>query len=87
VDVRLREGGRFVPKAKTALDLSEYIEKQDYRFSSKERTRTEESVGRNLTQLVGTRGIERTRKNIENRRGEFLMKLTHTNLRQAWRSS
>ena len=41
-------------------DLSEYIEKQDYRFSSKERARTEESVGRSLTQLVGKRGIERT---------------------------
>ena len=41
-------------------DLSEYIEKQDYRFSSRERARTEESVGRSLTQLVGKRGIERT---------------------------
>lgn len=41
-------------------DLSEYIKKQDYRFSSKEKARTEESVGRSLTQVVGKRGIERT---------------------------
>jgi len=41
-------------------DLSEYIEKQDYRFSSIERARTEESVGRSLIQLAGKRGIERT---------------------------
>jgi hypothetical protein len=41
-------------------DLSEYIKKQDYRFSSKERARNEESVGRSLIQLVGKRGIERT---------------------------
>jgi len=41
-------------------DLSEYIEKQDYRFSSRERARTEESVGRGLKQLVGKRGTEKT---------------------------
>ncbi|MEM2118547.1 MAG: DUF6062 family protein [Candidatus Bathyarchaeia archaeon] len=41
-------------------DLSEYIEKQDYRFSTSERARTEESVGRGLKQLVGKRGIEKT---------------------------
>jgi len=64
--------GRFAPVIKRLIekqiqtlerlqkDLSEYIEKQDYRFSSKERAKTEESVGRSLSQLVGKRGVERT---------------------------
>jgi len=41
-------------------DLSEYIKKQDYRFSSREKAEVEESIGRGLKQLVGKRGIEKT---------------------------
>ncbi|MEM2112158.1 MAG: DUF6062 family protein [Candidatus Bathyarchaeia archaeon] len=41
-------------------DLSEYIEKQDYRFSSREKAKTEESVGKGVKRLVGNRGIEKT---------------------------
>jgi tRNA uridine 5-carbamoylmethylation protein Kti12 len=41
-------------------DLSEYIEKQDYRFSSEERAATGRYIGESLSKVVGRRGIERT---------------------------
>jgi tRNA uridine 5-carbamoylmethylation protein Kti12 len=41
-------------------DLSEYVEKQDYRFSSEERAATERYIGESLSKVVGRRGIERT---------------------------
>jgi len=41
-------------------NLAEYVEKQDYRFSNEEKARTEEFVGRSLSQLVGKRGVEKT---------------------------
>jgi hypothetical protein len=45
---------------KTIRDLSEYIEKQDYRFSEKERVKTEKVLSESLTRIVGRRGAERT---------------------------
>jgi hypothetical protein len=41
-------------------DLSVYIERQDCRFSDKERAGTEKAVGESLTKVVGRRGTDRT---------------------------
>jgi hypothetical protein len=41
-------------------DLSVYIERQDYRFSNKERAGTRKAVGENLAKVVGRRGTDRT---------------------------
>ncbi len=52
-------------------DLSEYIKKQDYRFSSRERAEVEESIGRGLKQLVGKRGTEKIAKILRTRQANF----------------
>jgi len=44
--------------------LSEYVEKQDYQFSSEERAKTEKTIGESLTKVVGKRGTERTLMNM-----------------------
>jgi hypothetical protein len=49
---------------KTIRDLSDYIEKQDYRFSEKERVKTEKFLSESLTRIVGRRGAERTLERI-----------------------
>jgi len=41
-------------------DLSVYIERQDCRFSDKERAGTEKAVGESLAKVVGRRGTDRT---------------------------
>jgi len=41
-------------------DLTEYIKKQDYHFSEKDRAGTEKTVGESLVRVAGRRGIERT---------------------------
>jgi hypothetical protein len=41
-------------------DLTEYIKKQDYHFSQKDRAGTEKTVGESLVRVAGRRGIERT---------------------------
>jgi len=41
-------------------DLSVYIERQDYRFSDKERAGTEKAVGESLVKVAGRRGTDRT---------------------------
>jgi hypothetical protein len=41
-------------------NLSVYIERQDCRFSDKERTGTEKAVGESLVEVVGRRGTDRT---------------------------
>jgi len=41
-------------------DLSVYIERQDCRFSDKERDGTEKAVGESLAKVVGRRGTDRT---------------------------
>jgi hypothetical protein len=40
--------------------LSVYIERQDFRFSDKERAGTEKTVGESLAKVVGRRGTDRT---------------------------
>jgi hypothetical protein len=45
---------------RTQIDLSEYIEKQDYHFSQKDRAGTEEAVGESLAEVAGRRGTDRT---------------------------
>jgi hypothetical protein len=49
---------------KTIKDLSDYIEKQDYRFSEKERVKTEKFLSEGLTRIVGRSGAERTLERI-----------------------
>jgi hypothetical protein len=49
---------------KTIRDLSEYIEKQDYRVSEKERVKTEKFLNEGLTRIVGRRGAERILERI-----------------------
>jgi len=45
---------------RTQTDLTEYIKKQDYHFSQKDRVGTEKTVGESLVRVAGRRGIERT---------------------------
>jgi hypothetical protein len=45
---------------RTETDLAEYIKKQDYHFSQKDRAGTEKTVGESLVRVAGRRGIERT---------------------------
>ena len=45
---------------RTETDLTEYIKKQDYHFSQKDRAGTEKTVGESLVRVAGRRGIERT---------------------------
>jgi hypothetical protein len=45
---------------RTQTDLAEYVEKQDYHFSQKDRAGTEKTVGESLVRVAGRRGIERT---------------------------
>jgi hypothetical protein len=49
---------------KTIKDLSDYIEKQDYRFSEKERVKTEKFLSESLARIVGRSGAERTLERI-----------------------
>jgi len=49
---------------KTRRDLSEYIEKQDYQFSEKERVKTEKALSESLTRIVGRHGVDRTLERI-----------------------
>jgi hypothetical protein len=52
--------------------LSVYIERQDYRFSNKERAGTEKTVGESLAKVVGRRGTDRTlARIIEARENRF----------------
>jgi hypothetical protein len=57
---------------KVLADLSEYIEKQDYRFSSRERTETEKALVESLAKIVGKRGIERTSTRLLKKEARFL---------------
>ena len=53
-------------------DLSVYIERQDCRFSDKERAGTEKAVGESLAKVVGRRGTDRTlARIIEARKDSF----------------
>jgi hypothetical protein len=45
---------------RTHTDLTEYIKKQDYHFSQKDRVGTEKTVGESLVRVAGRRGVERT---------------------------
>ena len=49
---------------KTHRDLSDYIEKQDYHFSEKQRTETEMVLGESLARVIGRQGAERTLERI-----------------------
>ena len=51
-------------------DLSVYIERQDCRFSDKERAGTEKAVGESLAKVVGRRGTDRTLARIIGAREE-----------------
>ena len=60
---------RIVEKQIQALekahrDLSDYIEKQDYHFSEKERIETEGFLSESLARVVGRQGAERTLERI-----------------------
>ena len=45
---------------RTQTELAEYIEKQDYHFSQKDRAGTEKTVAESLVRVAGRRGTERT---------------------------
>jgi sensor domain CHASE-containing protein len=49
---------------KARRDLSDYIEKQDYHFSEKQRTETEMVLGESLARVIGRQGAERTLERI-----------------------
>ena len=49
---------------KVQRDLSDYIEKQDYHFSEKEKIETEGFLSENLARVVGRQGAERTLETI-----------------------
>jgi len=49
---------------KIRSDLSEYMEKQDYQFSEKERLKTEKFLSQSLARIAGRRGAERTLERI-----------------------
>jgi hypothetical protein len=49
---------------KVQRDLSDYIEKQDYQFSEKERIETEGFLSESLARVVGRQGVERTLERI-----------------------
>jgi hypothetical protein len=49
---------------KTHRDLSDYIEKQDYHFSEKQRTEIEMVLGESLARVIGRQGAERTLERI-----------------------
>jgi hypothetical protein len=49
---------------KAHRDLSDYIEKQDYHFSEKERMKTERVLSESLARVVGRQGAERTLERI-----------------------
>ena len=54
---------------KVLTELSIYIEKQDYHFSSEERTKTERAIGESLTKIVGRQGTGRALMNLLQMRG------------------
>ena len=49
---------------KVQRDLSDYIEKQDYHFSEKERMKTEKVLSESLARVVGRQGVERILERI-----------------------
>jgi len=49
---------------KVQRDLSDYIEKQDYHFSEKERIETEGFLSESLARVVGRQGVERILERI-----------------------
>jgi len=54
---------------KMLTELSTYIEKQDYQFSSEERAKTERTIGESLTKIVGRQGTEQALTNMLQTRG------------------
>ncbi|MEM2118395.1 MAG: DUF6062 family protein [Candidatus Bathyarchaeia archaeon] len=54
---------------KMFTELSTYIEKQDYHFSSEERAKSERTIGESLTKIVGRQGTERVLTNLLQTRG------------------
>jgi len=61
---------QFQVLEKLQNDLSVYIERQDCRFSDKERAGTEKAVGESLAKVVGRRGTDRTLARIIGAREE-----------------